>query len=229
MPGPGRGERRGRGRNIAGMWDFMGSITPMLNSMFNRWDSMARIAERSARVRPSMEQHAFQQKQKEWEQQNKLFREGENQRKIERDRQARADAAAAYDRRAALSRMNAIDPAAAQGVTAGGYGGESPHQSEAQLQGWGVGAGSDLTMTPKETILAPPPIAPGIGAPGAGGPLIGDINVSATGGGSMASPPPAAAYGAMMGGGAQYSPFNTGFNTEFQSADIDKEKRKDED
>jgi len=211
------------------MWDFMGSITPMLNSMFDRWDRMARIAERSASVRPSMEQHAFQQKQKEWEQQNKMFSEGEMQRKIERDRQARADAAAEYDRRRFLAeqkRQEALQ--AASGVTAGGYGGVSPHQSEAQLQGWGVGAGSDVTMTPKSTLIAPPPIAPGVGAPGAGSSLVGDINVSATGGGSMASPPPAAAYGAMVGGGAQYNPFNTGFSTVtgFESADIDKERKK---
>lgn len=232
MPGPGRGERRGRGEQITGAWDFMGSIQPMLQAMFNRYDRMGRIMERSAAVRPSMERHAFRQEQQRWDDENAAVREGRRARAGEGVRRRTAEGEAELDRKRILAEFYGIQPAAAQGVTAGAYGGESPHQSEAQLAGVGLEGG--LTPSGVRIVYGPGgeaiPILPttvGTGAPGAGaGAAMGDINIS-NAPSSVSAPAPGPAYNAMIGGGgAQYSPFDTGFDLDFESADIDTEREK---
>lgn len=132
----------------------------------------------------------------------------------ERDARARAD----FDRRAALN-----DALTKRGP--GGYGGESAHQSEAQLQGWGVAGPDGSTYAPAAAKAvqypAPPPSL--LGGP-AGSGMGGQTNIN-----NVAAPAPGAAFGAMAGrgGGMSYVPFQTAWgDTRFESADIDTERKK---
>jgi len=212
---------------MGGGWNFMSSITPMLEAMFNRYDRMGRIVERDAALSPSRNQLAFQQQQQRWEDENRGVREDRNQAKIDRDRQAKADSNAETDRRARIGeayRQKAL--LASRGVVAGpGSGAEFAHQSGAQLDAYGTDIGGGYTQGTgeKPPVRYTPGVADDVTSGGAGG-----VYVTQNASPSMASAPPAQAYNAMLAqggfGGMSYQPFNTGFMTDFESANIDKEE-----
>jgi len=232
--GPGRGEYRNRRGEMGGAWEFMSGITPMLEAMFNRYDRMAQIVERDAALSPGRNQAAFRQQQERWDTENEQARMAKDQFKVDQGRQRTADANAKYDRQ---KRINEAyydrNLAAATGVTAGpGSGMTTPHQSEAQLAGWGIEGDYQLTKdgmtgTPTSSQLASLGVGPDVRSGGSGG-----IYVSQNANPQLATASPSAAYGAMMsparGGGMSYAPFATDFMADFESASIDKEKKRGE-
>jgi len=222
IPGPGRegGERqrRQRGVNINQTWDFMSQITPMLNAMFSRQMQMSDIALESARRRPQMELQTYYDRREDRDlglkRERQANREGRQDRQYELQQRGAADRA----REGAATRESGIRTTAEGDViprmnTA--YGGESPHQSEAQLAGWGVegpgSSGNRSVYAPGEKVNQTVILGSGGGAGGAGG--------------RYAAPPvprtaaPGPAFGAMIGSSTLPPP-------EFEAAGIDKERKK---
>lgn len=208
--GSGSGSAREEGGNILAEWDMdWGGMGGAFDALLGRYGEMFDIGLENMRRQQPRESQAFDLwKQGKESDLDDAFFAREMGKKQWADymsqmfaaKKAREEAAAAadYDRRA-----RAND--AARGIApAGAYGGESAHQSGAQLDAYGTDIGGGYTLAPGGKIATydPPPQQPvGWGSGTGGGGVSQNVNVAAP-------PSSGAAFNALAsrGGGMSAAP-----------------------
>jgi len=230
--GSSSGSATEEGGNILAEWDSNWDFGDAFNSLLGNYGSMFELGLENMRRQQPRDAQAFD-----------LWKQGKASA-LKSDDLAREMAKKAYaDERAAMfARKKAEDEAKAFAQRqrtiannpaswgpAGAYGGSSAHQSGAQLDAYGTDIGGGYTQgvangEGRAPVTYTPPSGPTFGyGSGSGG---GQTNIN-----NVAGPTPASAFGALSARGAglgvsNYVPFQPAWNTEFESADLTKDRRR---